>query len=368
MRRPTPALAALTCLTLAGCSVSGGTPAASRTPSPAASRPPPSPSPSPSPVFGPLTLDGLFHPAQAVPADPAQVRTLIATGDVIPARMVNVEATRRNDFLWPFRPTAPLLRSADMTWVNLETPIFAGCPLAETGFTFCGDGRFVNGLTFAGVNVANLGNEHIHNYGDRGVNATLQLLASHSINYSGLGHTAYIDVRGLTFALLGFNAVEATVDTAEMAREIAAARARAGVVVVQFHWGREYDRQPAAAPGVAPQDPVMLGHLAIDDGADLVIGNHQHWYEGVEVYKGHLITYAHGNFIFDQSWSEDTEEGVVGKYTFYGNRLVAATWTPVHIDGLDGQPSIMAPAPAAQVLSTMERASRQLAARLGEPG
>ena len=288
-------------LLLAGCASGSLVPVASRPSPEATTPPPPPPSPSPTPSFGPLTLESLFHPTVPVPADPAHFRTLLATGDVIPARMVNVEATRRGDFLWPFRPTAPLLRSADITWVNLETPLFAGCPLAETGFTFCGDARFVNGLTFAGVNVANLGNEHIHNYGAQGTDATIKLLQSHGIAYSGLGHTAFVDVRGFTFALLGFNDVEETLDRSEMKREIAAARARADVVVVQFHWGREYERQPLSAPGVAEGDPVVLGHLAIDDGADIVIGNHQHWYEGVEVYKGHLITYAHGNFIFDQS-------------------------------------------------------------------
>lgn len=356
----------LAALLLAGCG-GQGTLVSSHHPTSSPSAPPPPPTATPLPSFPPLTLKGLFHPTQPLPTDPRYFRTLLATGDVIPARMVNVEATRRGDFLWPFRPTASLLRSADITWVNLETPLFAGCPLMETGFTFCGDARFVNGLTFAGVKVANLGNEHIHNYGDQGVQATIKLLSSHGIQYCGLGHTAYLNIRGFTFALLGFNAVEESLNRAQMAREIAAARAHADVVVVQFHWGEEYQRQPTPAPGVAPDDPVALGHLAIDDGADLVIGNHQHWYEGVEIYKGHLITYAHGNFIFDQSWSEATEEGVVGTYTFYGDQLVGAKWTPVHIDGLDGQPSIMPPAQAATVLNTMEQASEELAARLGEP-
>ncbi|MGH7777732.1 MAG: CapA family protein [Candidatus Dormibacterales bacterium] len=354
-------------VTTSACSQGPSAPAAARPAAPTAS-PLAGPSPSPTPaIVGPLTLESLFHPPSAVPDDPFHYRTLLATGDVIPARMVNVEATRRGDFIWPFRPTAPLLRSADIAWVNLETPLFAGCPLAQTGFTFCGDGRFVQGLSFAGVDAANLGNEHIHNYGQQGVDATIRLLDSHGIAYSGLGHTAFLNVRGFTFALLGFNDVEETLDRAEMKREIASARTRADVVVVQFHWGKEYERQPMAAPGVAADDPVTLGHLAVDDGADLVIGNHQHWYEGVEIYHGRLITYAHGNFVFDQSWSEQTEEGVVGIYSFYGDRLVAARWVPVHVDGLDGQPSVMPPGPAAKVLSTMEAASKQLAARLGEP-
>ena len=112
-------------------------------------------------------------------------------------------------------------------------------------------------------------------------------------------------------------------------------------MVVQFHWGKEYERQPMPDPGVpTPDDPVTIGHDAIDWGADIVIGNHPHWYQGVEVYKGKLITYAHGNFVFDQMWSEDTREGVIGTYTFYGTQLVAASWKPVRSYDY-GQPVFM---------------------------
>ncbi len=115
-----------------------------------------------------------------------------------------------------------------------------------------------------------------------------------------------------------------------------------------------------------PDDPVAIGHLAIDSGADIVIGNHPHWYQGVEVYRNRLITYAHGNFVFDQMWSEETRQGVVGTYTFFDDKLVAASWKPVRIYDY-GQPRFEDPAYDQKVLSTMEQASRQLAEKLGEP-
>ena len=102
--------------------------------------------------------------------------------------------------------------------------------------------------------------------------------------------------------------------------------------VVSFHWGKEYELLPVAGPGIAPDNPKEIGHLAIDDGADLVIGNHPHWVQPVEIYNGHLITYAHGNFIFDQMWSQETREGMVGRYTFYGTRLIRVDYRPLVID------------------------------------
>src|SRR5690242_13202187 len=127
-----------------------------------------------------LSLQSLFHPTYVVPNDPSRIRTLLVTGDVIPARGVNYFATVRHDFLWPFRPTAAYTKDADVTFVNLESPLFAGCPVnPNSGFTFCGDPRFVNGLSYMGADVVNLANNHTSNYGAEGITLTEQLLNSH---------------------------------------------------------------------------------------------------------------------------------------------------------------------------------------------
>jgi len=315
-----------------------------------------------------LSLQSLFHPTYNVPHDPAHVRTILVTGDVIPARGVNYFATTRHDFLWPFRPTAGYTKNADITYVNLETPLFAGCPVdPNSGFTFCGDARFVNGLTLMGAKVVNLANNHLSNYGAQGINLTTQLLEKNGMLTSGLGPVAVIDVRGIKFGFIGFNGVGRAIDREGLKEGIARAHQLADIVVVQFHWGKEYERQPLADPHVpTPDDPVAIGHQAIDWGADIVIGNHPHWYQGVEVYHGKLITYAHGNFVFDQMWSEETREGVIGTYTFYGTQLVGATWKAYRIYDY-GQPVFMNPADDATALQTMEAASDQLATRLSEP-
>jgi poly-gamma-glutamate synthesis protein (capsule biosynthesis protein) len=315
-----------------------------------------------------LNLQELFHPTYNVPLDPANVRTLLVTGDIIPARGVNYFATVRHDFLWPFRPTAAFTKNADITYINLEAPLFSGCPVsAAESFTFCGDARFVNGLTFMGADVANLANNHLSNYGAEGITATQQLLNKNHILTSGLGPVAVIDVRGLKFGFIGFNGVGVAINKTTLKAGIARARQLADVVVVQFHWGKEYERQPKADPGVpTPDDPVAIAHAAVDWGADIVIGNHPHWYQGIEVYHGKLITYAHGNFVFDQMWSEETREGVIGTYTFYGTKLVAASWRAVRSYDY-GQPVFMNATDSATALTTMEAASDQLAVRLKEP-
>jgi hypothetical protein len=362
-----------------GCSPNGSGSSSPSASARAAASPSPTPVPTPTPEAR-LTISGLFHPAAPSRGDASHLRTVIATGDVIPARLVDIAATQRGDFLWPFRPTAEYVRGADVTFVNLETPLLAGCPERPTGIVFCGDPRFVDGLKLIGAKVVNLANNHV--YAGPDTQRTQTLLEQNGIQVdTNLGPPVVVSVRGIRFAFLGCNAVTGgpPVDRASLAAVIRQARQVADVVVVQFHWGEEYQRQPTPAPGVAPDDPVQLGHLAIDAGADIVIGNHPHWVQGIEVYKNRLITYAHGNYVFDQVncypsigpdyrtyCSDDTRTSVVGTYTFYDNHLVAASWKPTYTDTqLQTQWADLAR--SAQVLQTMQDASVQLAGRLGEP-
>ncbi|HEY7198773.1 MAG TPA: CapA family protein [Candidatus Dormibacteraeota bacterium] len=371
------ALPAVALLLLAACAPGGsGAPAAAPSAAPATPTPVPTPTP-----LAKLTLGGLFHPNGPPRTDPAaQTWTLNATGDTIPARLVNISAAQRGDYLFPFKPTADYVKNADVTYVNLETPLLAGCPARSGGLVFCGDPRFVDGLTMIGTKVVNLANNHV--YAGPDTQRTADLLQQHGIpSETNLGPPVILNVKGLRVAFIGCNAVTGgpPVDRQALQADIQHARSQADVVIVQFHWGKEYERQPLVAPGIAPDDPIELGHLAIDSGADLVIGNHPHWVQGIEIYKDHLITYAHGNYVFDQVncfpsvgadyrtyCSDDTRTSVVGTYTFSGTHLVGATWKPTYAD-TTMTTRWADPDRAAQVLKTMEDASVALAQKEGEP-
>lgn len=278
-------------------------------------------------------------------------RVLIATGDVIPARVVNIQVTKFNNFNWPYEKTADILREADITFINLETPLIKGCPLVNEGFKFCGNDRNVEGLLFAGVDIASFANNHAGNYGLDAINYTATLLNTNGIQTTGLNGPVYNDVRCLKFAFLGYNDIGykqegiSWADEAKISSDIAEAKKNAGVVIVTFHWGEEYREQP-------DNRQKNLGHFAIDAGADLVIGNHPHWIQPIEIYKEKLITYAHGNFVFDQEWSLKTKQGVVGKYTFYDNKLVDVQFLPVLIENY-GQPYFLTGETKKDILESM---------------
>ncbi|MBI2049461.1 CapA family protein [Candidatus Roizmanbacteria bacterium] len=264
------------------------------------------------------------------------VRTMMATGDIMPARSVNSQVLKYKDFNWPYLKTADVLRQADITFINLETPLFDMCPPTQEGMIFCGDARNVDGLVFAGVDIANLANNHAGNYGDKGVDKTVRLLNNNDILTIGINGPVFKDIRGIKFAFLGYNDIStpqpgiSNADEERIRIEIKDAKRQANIVIVAFHFGAEYRDQP-------DDRQIYLGHLAIDSGADLVIGNHPHWIQPIEIYKDKVITYAHGNFVFDQEWSQKTKEGVVGKYTFYENKLIDIEFLPVLIENY-GQP------------------------------
>lgn len=316
------------------------------------------PSPSPTPVT--LTLQSIFANQQF--QEPENAVTLIATGDVIPARSVNVNTLMRNNFLWSWETTSDYLKTGDITLIDLETPIFDQCPQTQEGFKFCGEDGHMLGMVSSGVDVANIANNHFGNYGIDGVNKTKALLAQNDILISGDGIT-YTTVKGTKFAFVGFNDIgypENGFDWANndlVASRIQEADNNADVVVASYHWGVEYVSQPSSRQ-------IELAHLSVDNGADLVIGNHPHWIQPVEIYKNKLIMYAHGNFIFDQMWSEETKEGVIGTYVFENGSLVNVSYMPVYIKDY-GQPSFAKGDRRDRILKNLETQSYILEKNLG---
>lgn len=333
---------------------------------PAESTATPTPAFTPSQALPALSLEEIFPPRDltALNLDPSRLRTLIASGDVIPARYTDVVIRAQgDDFLYPVAATREITAAADLTVINLEAPLIDGCPYHDAGLTFCGHPGFIDALLAAGVDVATLENNHIGNYGPQGIEETRQRLAAAAIAYADRHTLAVRDVRGLRFGFLAFNGVGEAIGREGMVAQIQSARPQVDVLAVAFHWGAEYVALPQPAPGIAPDDPLEIAHLAVEAGADLIIGNHPHWVQAIEIYQGKLIVYAHGNFIFDQMWSYETRVGVIGRYTFYDQVLVRAEFIPVLIENY-AQPVPMDGVEAQAVLEGMREASLTLQATL----
>jgi hypothetical protein len=249
-----------------------------------------------------------------------------------------------------------LLQGADLAVANFENPAPNAFKYHTQGTIFSADPRLIAGLKDAGIDYVSLGNNHIGDAGPVGLLQTLANLDRYGIRHSGAGRNlaaarapAIMKIDGIKVAILSYDTIakyyaagpgkpgSAQLTAANVKVDVAAARkAGAQIVIVYPHWGTEYSPRPFSAEQA-------LAHAVIDAGADMIIGNHAHWVGAMEIYKGHPIWYALGNFVFDQIWSEPTSEGLLLQLTFRGSQLVQVRLQPTVI--LDGaQPNLLNPA------------------------
>ncbi len=268
---------------------------------------------------------------------------LLFAGDVMFSRGVRQEILAAHDPALPFRKLAPMLSAADITFINLETPFSDKGPYYPGGLIFHAAPEMIAGLELAGVDIASTANNHSRDCGPHGVEFTVSWLRSHGISPLGSGESAgithqgvVIERNGIRFGFLGYTFDQqngnwrdiddriAMADPAVMSRDVAALKPRVDVVIVSMHSGIEYRPKPTATQ-------IAFAHAAIDAGAKLVIGHHPHVIEPEESYRGGLIFYSLGNFIFDQYQREQTQHGEMVEVSFLGNQVLATHVIPVRI-------------------------------------
>lgn len=305
----------------------------------------------------PINLEKIF---KKLPAEYRYVKkeddqySLIVTGDIIPARSVNYIMTKLNDFAHPFKKTADLLKKADMVFINLESPLINNCPITVEGMIFCGNPNFINGMKTINENIiVSIANNHFENYGKNGVNETVELLRKSEILITGNEKIALKKIRGKNFGFLGFNFIPGGKITTEkeIINLISELRKKVDFLIIMYHWGDEYTSFPN-------KQQVYFAYLSVDLGADLVLGNHPHWIQTVEIYKEKPIVYSHGNFIFDQMWSQKTKEGIIGEYIFNDKEVEDIYFYPVIIENYN-QPRIASPDESRKILDEMYNNSKK---------
>ena len=95
-------------------------------------------------------------------------------------------------------------------------------------------------------------------------------------------------------------------------------------MVVNFHWGNEYDYE-------ADEYQRELAHKAIDMGADLIIGHHPHVVQEIEYYKGKAIVYSLGNFIFGGNTNPSVREAIIYQIAIHRDRSYCDKVIPIFI-------------------------------------
>jgi hypothetical protein len=248
------------------------------------------------------------------------------------------------------------LHSADLTLANLENPVIDAAVWHPEGTTFTGEPDLLPILDQAGIDGVTLGNNHVLDAGVAGLKETMVHLENAGISYAGAGMDLAEAREPMIFELgetrvgvLSYHGVpyydwswatETAPGTAPlqediMTEDIERLRPEVDLLVVMPHWGKEYLATPEP-------NQVKLAHAAIDAGADVLIGGHAHWPKGIEMYKGKPIYYGVGNFLLDQSWSEETSTGIFAEVTLYEDEVIQTR--PVPFIMLDyAQPNFLVP-------------------------
>lgn len=318
-------------------------------------------------------------PVAPPPKAPLDEIRVSAVGDIMldgTARPVLQE----NGYDYPFAHMLPLFKDAHVVIGNLEGPL-THCGKAEQGktYTFRSPPEEVSAaLKNAGFNMVSLANNHTLDYGPEGLAQTLRALDAVGIQYVGAGadaaaarRAAYVSVKGQRVAFLGYSVTlpetfyagthkpgTAFAHEAHVRADVTAARRQADIVIVSFHWGQEGKTD-------LREYQTHLGRVAIDAGAQAVLGHHPHILQAVEYYKGGVILYSLGNFVFG-SYSKTAAVSAVAQLSFRQGRLASLRMVPIRVNNFEVQfqPQVLTGADAGAVIATLQRLSAQRSTRL----
>ncbi len=293
------------------------------------------------------------------------VRLAIA-GDVHGERQLGEEMRRGGN---PLAEVAPLLQSADIAAVNLETPVGSGGDAEAKEFVFLAPPEMPGALRAAGVDVVTLANNHALDHGAGSLLETVRRSRDAGLAVVGAGgdadeayRPAYLDVRGRRVAFVGLSrvvppgwaatatrpGVASAYDTGRALGAVREAAAHADVVVVLIHWGIELDRCPGG-------DLVRLAADLHRAGAAVVAGHHPHVLQGVEARPDGVTAFSLGNFSWYHNRSPSDTTGVLDVTVRPGaaDGGVDTVFQPARI-GADGHPRLLGGAEADSVRRSVE--------------
>lgn len=300
------------------------------------------------------------------------------TGAVIPARGVQywIERKFNNDYTTLFKSTKPLFDTFDYLSATFEAPVLNKGKLCDSCMTLVGPDKFMEGVKYSGIDLFSTAANHMLDGGTAALANTQQKLDELGIKRTGsstlsnddAGKPVLVEVNGLKIAYLGFNdtpgrgtwAGENKPGAASISDWEVDANGRTtkyqpneerikyflqrakdlkpDLIFVIMHWGgKEYE----AAPLPYTKN---LAKLLTENGADVILGDHPHWVQEIEFRGDKPVFYCVGNFVFDQMWSVETQQGMTLELNYVGKKLVNIRLHPHQLDLYEkGMPVLLKP-------------------------
>ncbi|HSE56616.1 MAG TPA: CapA family protein [Candidatus Paceibacterota bacterium] len=242
--------------------------------------------------------------AKTVPK--TETLTIAWVGDMVPPESEAYAAGALTTVATP-------LTDADITLGNLEGTFATSSTGSKCGtgssncHAFRGTPTFASILKTTGFDAVSLANNHSLDFGEKGLGETETVLAKAALPFvSSRQPVTYIAKNGFTIGLVGISSTppqETITDYDFIQKKVSEAKAKSDLVLVLFHGGAE-----GSDKLLVPNGYEYLGNenrgfvrraaqVAIDAGADGVLGSGPHVLRGIELYHGKPIAYSLGNFV-----------------------------------------------------------------------
>ena len=278
----------------------------------------------------------VFYGNKPVEEERHEITSLVFVGDIMMDRGVedSVKLHAGGDFSFLFKNVS-FLSDADIAFGNLESIVSDKGEDLGSAYSFRADPDSLKALVDAGFDVLSVANNHSGDWGREAFEDSLERIKKEGILYVGGGmngeesvEVKIIEKNGLKLGFLGFSDVGPNWLKAGDGRSgisvvgddfgflVGQAARQVDALVVSVHFGEEYEN-------TSNERQKYLAHLAVDNGAKVVIGHHPHVTQEIENYKGAIVAYSLGNFIFDQNFSQDTMRGLALEIYFSGRDITA---------------------------------------------
>jgi gamma-polyglutamate biosynthesis protein CapA len=236
--------------------------------------------------------------------------SLLFVGDIMLGRHVEKKMLESGSE-YPFHTLRDFLVAPDVTVGNFEGVIpEVHVPTQAFQMQFSIREEYMEALRGAGFDVLSLANNHSFDHGNTALTHTRALCASVGIVCggapSGIGTegTKVVTVDDTQIGFIFIHTLYSTPSVADIERALETLSQSSDIQIAYVHWGEEYK----LVHNTAQQS---LAYALIDAGVDAVVGHHPHVVQDVALYKNAPIFYSLGNFVFDQFFSTDVQEGLV---------------------------------------------------------
>ena len=234
---------------------------------------------------------------------------ILAVGDLGFSGRIRKTYETTHNYQDAFCEVAPLLRSADQVFCNLETPLLED----QIAQMFAGKSESIFAVKQAGFNIINLANNHMLDYGEEGLSNTIQLVNGIGAHAVGAGYTQseakslFIDqINGLRVGWLGCGRTLVDqsdnsvfyweYDEDEILDAVHDARPKVDFLILSIHTGLMYLDYPKP-------DTKAFAEKLLESGVNIILMHHAHVVQGVQVHEnGSICCYNLGNFLLD--WKE----------------------------------------------------------------